>query len=136
MPELDAPSQRRPITYWLGWVLTLLPVFALCMSGVMKILLPPDAVKGMETLGWPIGVMKWLAIAEFASAILYLIPQTAGLGAILATGYLGGAIAAHVRVGDGFAPPVILGVMIWLGLFLRDPQFRALFPFRNVSHMN
>jgi hypothetical protein len=65
--------------------------------------------------------------------VLYAIPQTAVLGAILLTGYLGGAIATHVRIEEGFVPPLILGVLIWLGLYLRDRRLRALVPLRTSA---
>jgi hypothetical protein len=74
-----------------------------------------------------------LGIVEIACTVVYAIPQTAVLGAILLTGYLGGAIATHVRLEEGFLPPVILGVLVWLGIYLRDARLRALLPFRNLS---
>jgi xanthine/uracil permease len=61
---------------------------------------------------------------------VYVIPQTSVLGAILLTGYLGGAVATHVRIDDNFVPPIVMGVLVWLGLFLRDPRLRALIPLR------
>jgi hypothetical protein len=116
--------------YWLGWVFTVLPLLGLVMSAVFKFLKPADLVKEFGRLGWPENLAFGLGIVELACAILYLIPQTSVLGAILLTGYLGGATATHVRIGDGFAPPIIMGVMIWLGLFFRDARLRALIPLR------
>jgi hypothetical protein len=74
---------------------------------------------------------KPLGTTVLACTLLYAIPQTSVLGAILLTGYLGGATATHVRVGDNFAGPIIFGVLVWLGLFLRDSRLRALIPWKN-----
>ena len=76
-----------------------------------------------------------LGILQLACAVVYLIPRTSVLGAILITGYFGGAVATHVRVGDSLrelAPAIVLGVFIWLGLVLRDERLRALLPFRSI----
>jgi hypothetical protein len=71
-----------------------------------------------------------LGILELVCTVLYAIPRTAVLGAILLTGYLGGAIATHVRIGDDFTPPVIMALLLWGGLYLRDARLRALLPLR------
>jgi hypothetical protein len=81
-------------------------------------------------LGYPADRARAIAIAEISCVVLYLIPQTAVLGAILMTGYLGGAVATHVRVHDSFLGPAIFGVVVWLGLYLRDSRIRALLPIR------
>lgn len=80
--------------------------------------------------GYPPGSIAVLGAVELASALLFVIPRTSVLGAILVTGYLGGAVATHVRAGDGFIAPLLLGVVAWGGLFLRDGRLRALLPFR------
>lgn len=74
-----------------------------------------------------------LGVTELLCAVLYAIPQTSVLGAILLTGYMGGAIATHARIGEGFIPQIIIGVLVWLGLFLRDARLRALIPIRRGS---
>jgi hypothetical protein len=102
------------------------------MSAAMKFAMPADAVEGFEHLGWPRELAIALGIIELTCTVLYLIPQTAVLGAILLTGYLGGAIATHVRIEEGFVPPLILGVLVWLGLYLRDRRLRALVPLRSL----
>jgi DoxX-like protein len=119
--------------YWIGWVLSVLPAPLLVMSGVSKIMLSPDVVKGFGDMGWTTDVAMVLAILELGSLVLYLIPKTAVLGAILLTGYLGGACATHVRIADyGHCwIPVALGVVLWLGLYLRDARLRALVPLRS-----
>ena len=85
-------------------------------------------------LGYPESVIVGLGIVLLTCTVLYIIPTTSVLGAILLTGYLGGAVATHVRVGEGLFPvlfPVIVGVLIWLGLYLRDEPLRALVPLRS-----
>ena len=116
--------------FWTGWVFSILPALGLAMSAVFKFLQPPDMLKELERLGWQASQMQSLGIVEITCTVLYLIPQTAVLGAILLTGYLGGAIATHVRISDAFIPPLVMGVMVWVGLFLRDPRIRALIPLR------
>ena len=90
----------------------------LLLSGSMKLLKPAPIVESFEHFGYPQNVIVALGIVEIASALIYAIPQTAVLGAILMTGFLGGATATHVRVGEPFVVPVIVGVLVWLGLFL------------------
>jgi hypothetical protein len=75
--------------------------------------------------------LLWLGIVELTCTILYVIPRTSVLGAILLTGYLGGATATHVRVADAYFMPILVGVLVWLGLYLRDTRLRALVPFRS-----
>lgn len=131
-PEVPSTSVSKTML-WAGNVVSALPVLMLVMSGVMKILQPPDVVKGFASLGWPVNLAIVLAVVELGCTILFVIPQTAVLGAILLTGYLGGATATHVRIGEPFYVPIILGVLIWLGLFLRDGRLRALIPIRSLG---
>lgn len=118
---------------WAGYILSALPVLGLLFSGAVKIVQPAGAGMDVEMkrLGWEMVAPTALGIVELASTIIYIIPRTAVLGAILLTAYLGGATATHVRIGDPFIGPVILGVLIWLGLYLRDPRLRALVPVRS-----
>lgn len=125
------PVPASTAMLWAGRIISALPVLGLAMSAVMKFVAPPDLVKEFTRLGWPVDLARPLGIVELTCAVLYVIPQTSVLGAILVTGYLGGATATHVRIHDSFIPPIIMGVMIWLGLFLRDPRLRALVPWRN-----
>lgn len=97
----------------------------------MKFIKPPGFADGLAHMGWTEGQMFYLGILEISCTLLYLFPRTVVLGAILLTGYLGGATAAHVRVGDPFFIPVVLGAMLWLGLYLRDSRIRALLPLRS-----
>src|SRR3954466_11152550 len=95
---------------WIGRVVSALPVLMLIMSGTMKFNLPESAVKDMTQIGWQPQIMPALGIVELGSTLLYIIPQTAVLGAILLTGYLGGAVATHVRVAEWAHIPILLSL--------------------------
>lgn len=107
-----------------------LPVLMFCFSAVMKFVQPAGFSEGMTHLGIPVSHALGLGILELACTLLYLLPRTSVLGAILLTGYLGGATAIHVRVGDPFLMTIVLGVLLWGGLFLREPRLRALIPLK------
>jgi DoxX-like family len=114
-----------------GWVFTGLVSLLMVFSGSMKLMNPPELAKQfVEKFGYPSDVALFIGIVELSCVAVYLIPPTAVLGAVLLTGYLGGATATHVRIHDSFIVPVIVGVFAWLGLFLRDPRVRALLPIR------
>ena len=115
---------------WVGWVLTILPALGLIMSAAMKLAKPAFVVEGFMKSGYPENVLLPLGIVELTCTIIYLIPQTAVLGAILLTGYLGGAVATHVRASENFVAPILFGILVWLGLFLRDARLRAVLPLR------
>src|SRR6266513_4792690 len=127
-----APTSKKML--WTGRIISALPVLFLLMDGVMKLLKPRVVVDATVQLGYPESVILGLGIVLITCTILYIIPPTSGLGAILLTGYLGGAVATHVRVGEGLFPvlfPVIVGVLIWGGLYLRNERVRALIPLRS-----
>ena len=115
---------------WTGYIMSAIPVLMLLFSAIMKFAKPPPVLEGFKHLGLPENWAFGLGILELGCTLLYLIPSTSVLGAILLTGYLGGAVLAHLRVGDQFVGPVIFGVLIWGGLFMRDPRLRALIPLR------
>ena len=115
---------------WTGHILGILPVLMLVASAIMKFASPPMMVDSFAHLGWPGEFAVGLGILELGCSVVYLIPATAVLGAILLTGYLGGAIATTLRVGDTYIPTVVMGVMLWAGLFLREPRLRSLLPAR------
>ncbi len=116
---------------WTGRVLSALPVLLLIMSATMKLLKVHAAVEGFKQFGWPENLLVALGMIELSCAILYVIPVTSVLGAILVTGYLGGAVATHFRMNDIQAiNAVVLGILVWLGLFLREPRLRSLIPLR------
>lgn len=124
-----APSVSKKARV-IGHIMSALPALMFLFSASMKFIQHPAFMEGMVHLGIPVAHGVGLGILELTCTAIYLIPRTSVLGAILLTGYLGGATAIHVRVGDPFFATVILGVLIWGGLFLRDPRLRALIPFR------
>ncbi len=120
-------------TLWAGRILSLLPVAVLTMSAVMKFVQPAGFADGMTKMGVPMSIVTALGVLELACTAIYVFPRTAVLGAILLTGYLGGAVMTHVRIGDPFIVQVLLGMMLWGGLYFRDARIRALIPLRNQS---
>jgi hypothetical protein len=118
---------------WTGRIISALPILFLLMDSIMKFAKPAIVVDTTAKLGYSETVIIPLGIVLLTCTVFYVIPRTAVLGAILLTGYLGGAVATHVRVGEGWFPisfPIILGVLIWGGLWLRDAKMRALIPLR------
>jgi DoxX-like family/Polyketide cyclase / dehydrase and lipid transport len=115
---------------WIGWVLTVLAVAPFVVSAAVKFAGIPQVSQGMEHLGWPQTMIFRLGVIEALCAVLYLMPPTSVLGAVLLTGYMGGAIATHLRVGEGPWVLVAFGVMAWLGLYLREERLAVLLPIR------
>ena len=119
---------------WAGRITSALPALFLLVDGAMKLVVPEPVVRATVELGYSETVIVPLGTVLLACTILYLIPRTAVLGAILLTGYLGGAVATHVRVGQGpfeILFPVLMGVLLWGGLALREDRLRALIPLRD-----
>ena len=130
---MESTPQPVPIPKWMLWtgrIFSTLPVLLLLFSGGMKLIKPPGLEEGFTHLGYSMDLALGLGILELACTILYVIPVTSFLGAILLTGYLGGATATHLRIGDPYFAPVVLGVLVWGGLYLRDLRLRALIPLR------
>ena len=126
-----APAPVGKATLWTGRVISTLPALFLLLDAAMKLVKPGFVVEAAGDLGFPESVIVPLGIVLAGCTILYLIPRTAALGAILLTGYLGGAIAAHVRHEDGWFPIVfcvVFGALLWSGLLLRDARLRAVLP--------
>jgi hypothetical protein len=111
-------------------VLTGLASVFLLFDAVFKLVMSPEAIAGTQDLGWPASVLRGLGVLELVCLVMYLVPRTAVLGAVLWTGYLGGAIATHLRVGNPLMShtlfPVYIAALIWGGLWLRDRRVRAL----------
>jgi len=121
---------------WAGIIISALPVLNLLFAGVLKLVKPAGfrVVEEFGRLGYPENVILGIGILELACTVVYIIPRASVLGAILLVGYLGGAVATHVRVGDPLSnilAPILLGALIWGGLYLRDPRLRALLPLRS-----
>ena len=120
---------------WVGRIMSGLPGLFFLVDGVMKLFKPPVVVQATIELGYPESVIVGLGVTLLASTVLYLIPHTSILGAILLTGYLGGAVATHVRVGGpafNVVFAVTVGALVWGGLWLRDGQLRKMLPFRTL----
>jgi len=115
---------------WVGRVISVLVSLLFLFSAVLKLMDGPEVLKGFAHLGIPASMMIPLAILEITCVVIYLIPQTAVLGAILMTGYVGGTIVTHWRSGDPFYMQIALGILIWLGLYLRESRLKALIPIR------
>ncbi|MGH7242975.1 MAG: DoxX family protein [Phycisphaerales bacterium] len=126
------PPVNSKAALWSGRVITVLVFAMLTFSAVLKFTMIEDVTKEFTRLGYQQNVIIALGVTELACAVIFLIPQTAVLGAILLTGYLGGAIATHVRISDPFWPPALGGILAWLALFLREPRLRKLIPLRSI----
>jgi hypothetical protein len=117
-------------TSWAGWVISILPSLVFLFSAVLKIKDGPEVLQGFAHVGLTASMMMPLAILEISCVMIYLIPRTSILGAILLTGYVGGTICTAWRVGDPFWMQIILGILVWLGIYLREPRLRQLLPLR------
>ena len=127
--EIDSTSSSKFL--WAGRFTSAIPVIALLASGLIKSSNAAQVVEGFATFGYLQKLLLPIGLTEILCTILYLIPRTSVLGAVLVTGYLGGATATHVRISDAFIPPVILGIIVWGGLYFRDSRLRALLPLRS-----
>lgn len=127
-----APVQDGGAWHWTGRVLSGLAVAFLTLDGLMKLVRPQVVIDSAAELGWPVDVttLTTLGVVLLAATVLYAVPRTAFLGAILLTGYLGGAIATHARIGSPLFSHILFGVyiglVVWGGLWLRSPRLRAL----------
>jgi hypothetical protein len=115
---------------WAGRVISVLVSLVFVASAFMKLKGGTEVVQGMAHLGLPESLIVPLAILEISCVAIYLIPATTVLGAILLTGYLGGAICTHLRVGDPFLIQIALGIFVWLALYLRERRLAGLIPLR------
>ena len=125
------PTHESKKKLWTGRIISALPALFLLSSGVNMSMRAPFVMEGLAHLGYAQNVALGIGILEFVCALLYVIPRTSILGAILLTGYLGGATASHVRIGEPFFAPIVVGVLVWAGLFLADSRLRALSPLRS-----
>jgi hypothetical protein len=133
---MPSDTQNVPVSkgmLWTGWIMSALPALFLLFGGVMDLVKPPSVVEGTLKMGYPESVIFGLGVVVLLCTILYLIPRTSILGAILLTGYLGGAVATHVRILDlrSVPIPVLFAALLWGGLYLRESRLRALIPLRS-----
>ncbi len=130
-----SPGSVSKRMLWTGRIVGWLPGLFLLADSLAKFAKPAPVVDGTIKLGYSESIIVPLGIVLFVSTVLYLIPRTSVLGAILLTGYLGGAVATHARVGDPLFShtlfPVYFGIMLWAGLYLSDNRLRALLPLKS-----
>ena len=130
-------SQTTPVSkkrLWAGRIFSALSALFLLLDGAIKLIKPAPVVEATVRLGYSESVIIPIGIVLLVCTVLYVVPLTNVLGAILLTGYLGGAVATHVRAGEplfSIVFPIIFGVLIWLGLYLRDDRLRRLIPLRS-----
>ena len=129
-PIADLKPDTSRVARWTGRVLTGIAVAALGFDAVAKLLMLPQVVEGTKQVGYPVSAIFGIGVTLALCLLVHLVPRTSILGAVLLTGYLGGAVATHVRLGNPLAThvlsPVYVAAVIWLGLFLRDVRARAL----------
>ena len=121
-------ASRR--VWWVSWVISVLVSLLFLMSAFLKLKDGPEVMKGIAHLGIPESMIVPLSILEITCVVIYLIPVTSVVGAILLTGYIGGAMCTHWRVGDPFFLHIVLGILVWLGLYLRENRLKELIPLR------
>ena len=123
-----------PKTIWIGRILSALAILFLSFDTIVKVLRLPVAIEGTTQLGYPESTVFVIGIIQLVCLVLYVIPQTSVFGAILFTGYLGGAIATHLRIGSPLFThilfPIYVAALIWGGLYAREPRLRAVIPIR------
>ena len=130
--SIEASGKKRRIT---GYALTAFVALFLTFDTVLKVLQLAPAMQGTTELGYPADSVLVIGVIELVCLVLYLVPRTSVLGALMLTGYLGGAIATHVRIGSPLLThklfPIYVALMVWGGLYLRENRLRELLPFRN-----
>ena len=126
--EAAGPSSKKMI--WTGRVISALLVLFLLFDAAIKLMKIAPVIDAFTQVGWPTTLAVPIGIVLLVCTVVYTIPSTSILGAILLTGYLGGATGTHLRAGQPFYFPLIFGVLVWVGLFLRDARVRALIPLR------
>jgi DoxX-like family len=129
--QLSEPKWKRWMV-WVGWVVSIWPVFVVCTSAHWKLTHNPNYIKMFSQIGWSESALTLLACLQLGAIILYIFPPTAVLGAVILTGYLGGAVAAYTRIGYYYpiTVPLSTAMIAWFGIWLRDARLRALLPIR------
>jgi hypothetical protein len=133
---VEVPQARgKRWMLWAGWIISFWPVFVVLSSATWKLTRNPWYVAEFARIGWPQEALTLLACLQLGCILLYIIPWTSVLGAILLTGYLGGAIATYTRIGEPYPVlvPLSTSMIAWLGIYLRDERLRALVPLRSLT---
>jgi hypothetical protein len=127
----DAPRARRWAT-WMGWGISVAPVLIILSSARWKLTFDPWYVQEWERIGWTTDALPRIGLLQLACLVLYVIPRTSVLGAVLLTGYMGGAIASYVRIGELVPPlvPLTTALLAWAGIYVREERLRSVLPFR------
>lgn len=131
--SLSAPAEVSKGVQWAGWIITVLLALFLFFDGVTKIMKVPAVMEAFAKLGYPAQLAPVIGTILVVFTVIYLIPRTSILGAILLAAYLGGAVEVNLRAGDpAFETcfPIVFGILVWLAVFLREPRLRALIPWR------
>jgi uncharacterized membrane protein YphA (DoxX/SURF4 family) len=134
-PFLAPVAAPKKWQLWLGRILSAVPILMMTFAGLMKLTHAPQMVASwVNQFGWPENRMTLVGLIEVTCALLFAIPRTAVLGAILVSGFFGGAVVSHLRIGDdgGAVVPIVLAALAWLGLYLRDERLRSLIPLRRA----
>ncbi len=135
LAEVAVKPQRR-WAIWMGRVLSAIPILVLAMSAAFSFARTSSVTAGMKQFGYDESKLIVVAVLALGSALLYAMPRTAVLGAILMTAYFGGAVATHIRISDpGYPMAIIMGILVWFGLYLRDERLRALVPLRRLHRV-
>ncbi|NRF37320.1 DoxX family protein [Pedobacter foliorum] len=124
--QATTTTQQSVKAVWTGRIVSALCILFLLFDAIGKIVKESHSVEGSVQLGWPEHLIQPIGIALLICTILYAIPRTAFIGAILLTGYLGGAIAIMVRAGQPLYFALVFGILVWIGLFFRNPKLKAL----------
>ena len=130
--ETHETTRPSPWLVWTGRVVSVMPVLIVLMSSRWKLTSNPWYVREWGRIGWKTSDLPFIASLQLGAILLYVIPRTSVLGAVILTGYLGGAIASYVRIGELYPPlvPLTTAMLAWLGIYLRDERVRALLPIR------
>jgi hypothetical protein len=130
---MESNSQLAPVSktrLWTGWIITGLVGLFLLFDAIVKLIMVKEVIEASVKLGYPENTMFGIGLVLLISTILYLVPKSAVLGAILLTAYLGGAVTNHVRVGDPFYFPIVMGILMWIGIYLREKRLHYIVPLR------
>ncbi len=133
--ETHETTRSTPWLVWTGRIVSVIPVLIVLMSSRWKLTANPWYVQEWGRIGWKTPDLPFIASLQLGAILLYVIPQTSVLGAVILTGYLGGAIASYVRIGQLYPPlvPLTTAMLAWLGIYLRDERLRALLPIRRST---